>query len=106
MSLAETFDLYGTDPAEMVAAAEVDPGELLARWIDRPAWMDRAACRGENVATFFTQRGGRTDLARAICATCPVHAVCLRYALDDPDLDGIWAATTTRERRAIRRAAA
>lgn len=106
MSLAEIFDVYRTDPADVLAAYDIEPGELLTRWVTRPGWMERAACRGEDTDAFLIERGPRTDVARAICAVCPVHAACLRYALDDPDLVGIWGGTTSRERREIRRSAA
>ena len=90
VSLADIYSLTTDDPGDIVAAGDIDPGELLAAWIDRPAWMADAACRGQDPEVFFLERGSRTDLARAICATCPVHAACLRYALDDPDLVGVW----------------
>lgn len=107
MTLAETYSVNLGDPADIVTAAATEPGELLAQWIDRPAWMDRAACRGEALEVFFPARGTNTVAqARAVCESCPVYAACLRYALDDPELQGVWGATTTAERRAIRRAAA
>ena len=37
-----------------------------------------------------------------ICHTCPVRTECLEYALARPTLLGIWAATTSVERCAIR----
>ncbi len=107
MNLADLFSFAMADPADIVAAAEIEPGELLAALVDRPEWMQRAACRGEALEVFFPARGTNTVAqARAACETCPVHAACLRYALDDPELQGVWGATTTAERRAIRRAAA
>lgn len=105
VTLADIYTMTTDDPADILAASNVAPMELLAAWIHRPEWMARTACRGEDPAPFFAERGTRADVARAICATCPVHAACLRYALDDPDLVGVWGGTTARERREIRRAA-
>ncbi len=42
-------------------------------------------------------------MARAICARCSCRAECLAYALADLDLLGIWAGTTTAERRKMRK---
>lgn len=81
-----------------------EPADLLAAYATlRPAWMAHAACQGEHTGLFFPERGQRPDKARAICDTCPVHAVCFRYALDNPTLLGVWAGTTERERDQIRR---
>lgn len=108
VSLADIFTMLEDDPAEIVAAADLASGELIAGWIARPEWMARAACRAPDVnpAWFFPRRGASLAPARSVCETCPVAAACLRMALDDPDLDGIWAGTTAPERREIRRSAA
>ena len=39
-----------------------------------------------------------------ICSACPVSTQCLRWALDNGEDTGLWAATTPTDRRAIRRA--
>lgn len=68
-----------------------------------PEWFHPVATPG---------RGGRdkdADLeravgrARGVCAPCPERAPCLSWALAN-DVDGIWAGTTTDERKAYRRA--
>jgi hypothetical protein len=44
------------------------------------------------------------DAAKAVCVVCSVRAECLEQALAAPDwLLGIWASTTTAERRVLRR---
>ena len=68
----------------------------------RPAWMDRAACRGMNQRAFFPARTEATDETREVCAGCPVAGPCLSYAVAE-DLEGVWAGTSKRERRAMRR---
>jgi WhiB family redox-sensing transcriptional regulator len=68
----------------------------------RPAWMARAQCRGEDRALFFPRAGAKASdvaKARAICGICPVRVDCLEHARKDPDMAGIWGATTARERR-------
>jgi WhiB family transcriptional regulator, redox-sensing transcriptional regulator len=87
----------------------MDPGapdlpDLSAYLGARPAWMDQGACRGSATRVFFVERGaGSAKEARAICRSCPVEAECLAYALSDPEVAGVWGATTERERRAMRR---
>jgi WhiB family redox-sensing transcriptional regulator len=39
----------------------------------------------------------------AYCLRCPVRVTCLKYALDDPKVVGIWGGTTTMQRRTMRR---
>jgi hypothetical protein len=58
--------------------------------VERPEWMDRAACRGRGTDAFFPSRRGRTRAAKAMCAGCEVRAECLAYALDDLSTDGVW----------------
>ena len=62
-------------------------------------WMDRAACRGLPLTLFFPEPGRSARPAKRICAVCPVQAQC--WAIAQPD--GIWAGTTRRERKRIRR---
>lgn len=71
------------------------------------------ACRSEAPELFFPLGYGRAfkaqiDEAKAVCRACPVYGGCLDYVLANPDLapEGIWAATTPDERRALRRAGA
>ncbi|ARI56876.1 transcriptional regulator (plasmid) [Streptomyces sp. S8] len=46
-----------------------------------------------------------TAQAKKACSTCPVAAECLKWALANPDLTqtGVWAATTKRERKRLRK---
>ena len=40
---------------------------------------------------------------KLICGSCQFKDPCLNYALKYPELQGIWAATTEKERRFLRR---
>jgi WhiB family redox-sensing transcriptional regulator len=40
--------------------------------------------------------------ARQVCYSCPVQEPCLAYALTHPDLTGVWAGTTPRQRAQLR----
>jgi WhiB family redox-sensing transcriptional regulator len=68
----------------------------------RPEWMERAQCRGEDRALFFPSLGANAAKARAICSICPVRPECLAYALADPESAGVWGGLTDRERRKLR----
>ncbi|MFI8194698.1 WhiB family transcriptional regulator [Streptomyces sp. NPDC085946] len=52
-------------------------------------------------------RAAQRDIARAkhACSSCPIAAGCLKWALANPGPSriGVWAATTPRERGALRR---
>jgi WhiB family redox-sensing transcriptional regulator len=83
-----------------------DLDAVLASLIDRPSWHREAACRGAGTAMFFPVLVGDpapTKEARALCASCPVTAECLRAALEDPLTVGVWAGTTARGRKAMRK---
>jgi WhiB family redox-sensing transcriptional regulator len=74
-------------------------------------WVHQAACQETPFIDFFpsTKDVQGQQWAKAICARCPVRDACLEYALvtftyNNGD-DGIWGATTHRERIAMRRAA-
>lgn len=68
----------------------------------RPAWMRSALCARRGQALFFVGRGGSTRPAMTLCAACVVREQCLEYALDNPELQGVWGGTSEQERRALR----
>ena len=47
-------------------------------------WMARGLCREIAPSTFFPSDGVGVEVARRICADCPVKQPCLEYALDQP----------------------
>ena len=55
-------------------------------------WRNLAACRGLNPDLFFAERGDTLTVrnARAVCATCPVAAECLEYAIANDETVGMW----------------
>lgn len=66
-------------------------------------WMAEGRCRREAAATFFPSDGVGVEVARRICATCPVKEPCLQYALRNHIVHGVWGGTSERERRRIAR---
>ena len=62
-------------------------------------------CNESNSELFFPEEYTNPAIlqeAKAICNSCPLVANCLEYAIDIPSLEGIWGATTPRQRSRIR----
>ncbi|HEX2318945.1 MAG TPA: WhiB family transcriptional regulator [Streptosporangiaceae bacterium] len=75
------------------------------------AWAQDALCAQADPDAWFPEQGRTANMARRICAACPVRVPCLDYALSGADTwagitTGIWGGTTPRQRAAIRRARA
>jgi WhiB family redox-sensing transcriptional regulator len=68
-------------------------------------WMDDAACLEEDPELFFpdSSTGGHASLAKAVCRRCDVLQVCLSWALETEQPDGIWGGQNARERRRLQR---
>lgn len=64
-------------------------------------WMGHGNCREHPPAAFFPSDGVGVEVARRICANCPVKAPCLEYALANHIDHGVWGGTSERERRRI-----
>ncbi|MGE3445908.1 MAG: WhiB family transcriptional regulator [Acidimicrobiia bacterium] len=67
---------------------------------DELPWRADAACDGTPTDPWFDE--DRVPWCRTICAACPVCAACLDYALEHPQLVGVWGGTTEAERRRLR----
>jgi WhiB family transcriptional regulator, redox-sensing transcriptional regulator len=77
---------------------------------DRAEWRDDAACLHADPDLFFPiglagPALRQVDEAKRICLACPVRTPCLKWALGQGILSGVWGGTTEEERRAIRQAA-
>lgn len=68
-----------------------------------PAWQDRAACRGQDIDTFFDEAPETREEALAVCGPCPVRADCFDAALAAPEHFGIWGGASPNARKAERR---
>ena len=67
-------------------------------------WMAQGACADEPPETFFPSDGVGVEVARRICATCPVQETCLEHALRNRIDHGVWGGTSERQRRRILKA--
>lgn len=75
---------------------------------DRDNWREYAACRNTDPDLFFpTGTSGpaleQIEQAKAVCRTCMVQTICLEYALETNQDDGVWGGTSEEERRKLRR---
>jgi WhiB family redox-sensing transcriptional regulator len=68
-----------------------DPGEA--------SWQDSALCAQTDPELFFPEKGGSVTAAKKVCATCPVTAACLEFALEHRMSHGIFGGMTERRRR-------
>ncbi len=66
-------------------------------------WMGLGKCRELPPDTFFPSDGVGVEIARHICADCPVKGPCLEYAMENHIDHGVWGGTSERERRRIAR---
>lgn len=65
------------------------------------SWRQQGACNGLDPAVFYPDSEEASDLAKSICAECPVRVNCLEYALAIREKDGVWGGATDKERRKI-----
>ena len=68
------------------------------------SWRDQAACNGADTRLFYPEDGGSVRKAMAFCAVCPVVAECRQWALEFPEVWGVWGGTSERDRRQPRAA--
>lgn len=74
------------------------------------AWMNSAACHGEDLELFFGPEGERhaervlrQERAMDLCYGCPVRRRCLEYALTLGVKHGTWGGLNPEERAAEQR---
>lgn len=72
--------------------------------MQRPAWRQKAACRGKPTAWFFPEVGDSTEKAKIICAGCTVAVERHAQAVEGSE-HGIWAGTPARARQNLKNAA-
>jgi WhiB family redox-sensing transcriptional regulator len=74
-------------------------------------WIESAACRQMDPELFFpvgdstADARAQLDLAKRVCASCPVRVACLRWAFATGADGGVFGGCSEGERRSIRRRA-
>ena len=74
-------------------------------------WRSRAACLDKDPELFFPVGNTGPALlqieeAKAVCRSCEVIDVCLKWAIETGQDSGVWGGTSEDERRAMKRRAA
>lgn len=91
----------------MIAAGSFADFDVALSDVPWPAaWAAKGRCRSAPPTMFFPGRGEDASRAKALCAHCPVLDECRAYALAHPDLRGVWAGLSGRDRRELRLRAA
>lgn len=57
-------------------------------------WFEDAACQDAPTDVFFPASESHSDVAKAVCAVCPVREECLEHALAIRPSDGVWGGLT------------
>lgn len=74
-------------------------------------WRHQAACRTQDPELFFPIGTSgpallQIEQAKAVCRRCPSQPVCLSWALESGQHDGVWGGLSEDERRTLKRRAA
>ncbi|MBW3621617.1 MAG: WhiB family transcriptional regulator, partial [Actinobacteria bacterium] len=60
------------------------------RLTDRESWQDDANCKGVDIDIFFSLDETDQKQALELCKACPVQRECLRDAIEQREMYGIW----------------
>ena len=75
-------------------------GPLFGDMLDN-RWVDDAACRGVDNDLFFSLDEDDQRQALELCRDCPVQQECLRYAIEEREVYGIWGGMREADRRSL-----
>ena len=64
-------------------------------------WSTQAACRGLDPLIFYPATDEEAEVAKGVCAACPVQDDCLEHAIEQREHNGVWGGATDRERQRI-----
>jgi len=107
----QTADVVATVPRSVASQllGQLLPLSLADEVLGVPQpWMKDAACREHCTRDFnpwWPKLGDykSAQFAKEVCRCCLVVDECLAYALDQGSIEGVWGATTQRERKALAR---
>ncbi len=69
--------------------------------IDVEGWQEEAACKGVDLDIFFSLDETDQKQALELCRGCPVQQECLRDAIQQREMYGIWGGMRESERRSL-----
>jgi WhiB family redox-sensing transcriptional regulator len=98
-------DLYDENGRPVIERPPIASNEALRKEVIvmDTHWMADGKCRDFSSEVFFPSDGAGVEVARRICADCPVREPCLEYALYHRIDHGVWGGTSERERQRIAR---
>jgi WhiB family redox-sensing transcriptional regulator len=84
------------------------PPDLDSRSSILMTWHDRAACVGVDPELFFPIGNSGPALlqieeTKAVCRRCEVVEICLSWAMESGQDNGVWGGLSEDERRALKR---
>ena len=93
---------------QLQQTTDEDPITYQLSDVDDLEWRDKAACLKADPELFFPVGTVKIaelqiDKAKAVCGRCAVREVCLKYALDTNQDDGVWGGLSEDERRKLKR---
>lgn len=97
-----------TDDAQLFAMLDAQETVNKALGVLDTSWMDRGECRDIDNELFYPEDESdpvATAPAVAVCSTCDVREPCLHFALENGEQHGLWAGTTEKDRRRLRKRA-
>ena len=62
------------------------------------SWIAEGKCREQSPEMFFPSDGVGVEIAKRVCAVCPVREPCLEYALLHNIEHGVWGGASERAR--------
>lgn len=65
------------------------------------SWADKAECKKDWVDPEWFFDPLYEDEAVKVCNDCPVRDACLKHALDQPEIFGVWGGMNERDRRRL-----
>lgn len=70
-----------------------------------PYFFDEPLCKHADPEAWFSEQynNNHNKMAIEICRTCKHEIDCAAYAIVNPEIVGIWGATTTEQRKQIRK---
>lgn len=68
---------------------------------DPEEWQEEAECRLADPELFFATDDTAQQAALQLCKECPVREPCLRYAIRDGQMHGVWGGTLEPQRRQL-----
>lgn len=64
-------------------------------------WQFEAVCGPEDEKLMFSELPSKIEKMKSLCATCPVEADCLNFAIANDIEWGIFGGTTPKDRRIL-----